>query len=448
MLFCMAIFTAGCDSNDMDGSSLNMDGDDFITSFAIDGQEGEIDNVAKTITVWLEPGTDVTALTPVFTLSEGAKADIPSGTAVDFTMPVVYRITNGSTYADYTVTVKVFSASVLSLTLTSPEGTRYNGEINNEEKTIRVYVAVGEPLDRLTIGYTLSEGAGADITEGAALDFTQPVKINVTSHGITTGYTITVVATDMPVTAFIGTAAAVDGLKDEERAAARWMLANVPRSIYVAMPDLISGKVQLDPAEVKAVWWHGDDNTWPSQAWDSRDAIKNYYARGGSLMLSRYACRYINDVYQIAIDQKQPNAESKNDPAKMLDAPLGFVVDDAAHPVFKDMNAVKDGQIYLIDAGFATTDCCVNWNLWDYPGHSLEGWQTATGGRRLAYQADDSNKTAIVEFPARSASAGRVVLIGTGGFEWNIAGDNGNRYAANRMQLANNVLRYLTGLNN
>lgn len=446
-LLCMAVLATGCDSNDMDGSSLDMTGGCFITSFSISGQAGEIDNVAKTVTVWMEPGTDVTALKPEFTLSEGAASDIQPGSTVDFTMPVVLKITNGNTYIDYTVTVKVFEASVLSLWLTDPSGNRYEGAVDGDAKTIKVYVPEGTPLGRLTVSYTLSEGAEADITDGSAADFTSPVVINVTSHGITTSYTVTAVATDMPVTAFIGTAATVDGLKDEERAAARWMLANVPRSVYVSMQDLISGKVRLDPSECKAVWWHGDNPDWPSQAWDSREAIKDYYAKGGSLLLTRYACRYVNDVYQIAADQRQPNAESKSDPARMLDAPLGFVVDDASHPVFNGMGAVSDEPIYLIGAGLSTTDCCVNWNIWDYPGHSLEGWQAATGGRRLAYQADDSNKTAIVEFPARSASAGRVVLIGTGGYEWNIAGDAANKYAANREQLTINVLRYLTGIN-
>lgn len=437
---------AGCDTNDMDSPSLDMSGDDFIISFSINGQEGEIDNVAKTVTVWLEPGTDLTALQPVFTLSDGAVSDIPSGSIVNFTRPVVFKITNGNTYIDYTVTAKCYEASVLSLTLSDALGNKYEGIVDNSAHTVQVYVSDTTDVSNLILSYTLSEDAEADMTNGSTVDFSSPVSLNVTGKGISTTYTIKVVATDMPVTAFIGTASDVSGLKDEERAAAEWMLENVPRSEYISMQDLISGNVVLDPSEVKAIWWHCDDPSWPSQAWDSHEAIKTYYANGGSLLLSRYACRYINDVYQIAIDQKQPNAESVEDPAVTLGEPLGFIVDIPDHPLFNGMQAEKDMPIYLIDEGFSTTNCCVNWNIWDYPGNSLEGWETATGGKRLAYQADDSNKTAIVEFPARTSTAGKVILIGTGGFEWNITNDASNRFSGNRTSLTMNALRYLTGL--
>ena len=448
LLFCITAVMTGCSSNAMDDPTLDMSGNDFITSFSINGQEGKIDNVAKTVTVMLEPGTDLTVLQPEFTLSEGAVSNIPSGSTVDFTMPVVFKITNGNTYIDYTVTAKCYEASVLSLTLEDASGNKYDGIIDNDTHTIKVYVDKDADLAHLSVSYSLSEGAEANITDGASVNFTNPVEFIITGRGISATYTINVTATDMPVTAFIGTAADINGLKDEEKAAATWMLANVPRSIYISMQDLISGKVKLDPSECKAIWWHCDDPSWPSQAWDSREVIKTYYANGGSLLLSRYACRYVNDTYQIAIDQKAPNAESKNDPAETLNTPLGFIVDKADHPVFTGMGAAKDMPIYLIDAGFSTTNCCVNWNVWDYADHSLEEWQNATGGVRLAYQPDDANKTAIVEFPARTKSAGRVILIGTGGFEWNLTNDASNQYSTNRTKLTMNALRYLVGLTN
>lgn len=445
MLLLMGLTLAACDSNDMDSSDLSMGGDNLITSFSINGAEGKIDNVNKTITVWLAPGTDLTRLQPEFTLPEGAVSNIPSGSTVDFTMPVVFKITNGNTYIDYTVTAKVFEAKINTMSLADASGTRYEGTVDNDARTVQVYLPAGTDVTRLTLYYTLSEGAEGSIASGATVSLAEPLQFTVASHGVEATYTITAEATDMPKTAFIGTAATVDGLTDEEKAAARWMLANVPRAVYISMQDIISGQVQLDPQEYKALWWHGDRSDWPSQAWDSRDAIKNYYANGGSLFLSRYACRYINDVYQIAKDQKQPNAEEVANPAETLSSPAGFTVDDADHAIFSGLDAVKDQPIYLIDKGFTITNTRVNWNIYDYPNHSLEGWENATGGKRLAYQSDDSNKTAIVEFPAASKSAGRVILIGTGCFEWNVAGDADNQYAANRAKLAVNVLRYLAG---
>lgn len=449
LLVCLTALFAGCTGNDMDKSGLLMEGDDFITSFSINGTEGVIDNEARTIKVTLDPGTDLTALKPEFTLSPGAESNIAAGSTVNFTRPVTFKITNGNTFIDYVVTVSCYEAAIRTFTFTDAAGTKYPAVIDETDHTIKVDLPDGTDVRRLTVAYTLSEGAEATPATGSTLDFSNPVTFTVTNHGATTEYTATAVSTDMPVTAFIGTAATVDGLKDEEKAAARWMLANVPRARYISMADIRDGKVTLDPSEIKALWWHGDRDDWPSEAWDSKDKIKAYYANGGSLFLSRYACRYINDVYEIALDKKQPNAESKNQAATLLEAPLGFTVDKAEHPVFNGLSPVKDKPLYLLDAGNPTWNCRVDWNLWDYSAdHSLASWEKGTGAIRLAYETDDSNKTAIVEFPARTATAGKVILVGTGAFEWSVTDDAHNKYAANRHTLAMNILRYLVGLNN
>ncbi len=440
-----AMFASGCSDNDMDSSSLQMGGDDIITSFSINGKEGTIDNEKKTITLYLPAGTDLTNLVPEFTLSDGAMSDIPSGSAVNFTMPVVFKITNGNTYLDYTVTVKCFEAKITSLYLADMSGNRYEGTVDEAAKTISVYVSDGVDVSRLQIKYVLSDSAKASVSDGASLDFTEPVEITVTNDGVEAVYTITVISSDMPATAFIGTAATVDGLADEEKAAAEWMLANVPRSRYISMQDIISGNVVLDPTEIKAVWWHCDDNSWPSQGWDSREMIKAYYEEGGSLFLSRYAAKYINDVYQIAIDQKEPNVNTTG-PSEQLSSPSGFIVADASHPIFDGLNAENDAPVYIMDAGVTITNCLVAWNIWDYSDdHSLASWENGTGAKCLGYETDDSNKKSIVEFPARTSSRGRVICIGTKGFEWNVSVGSDNQYISNRNKLTLNVLNYLAG---
>lgn len=441
-------FLAGCDNNDMDKGDLKMDGDAFITSFSINDSVGTIDQQARTIKVMLAPKTDLKKLVPVFTLSPGADSDIPGGSAVDFTAPVTFKVTNGNVYTAYTVTARCYEAKILTFTFTDRAGNNYPAVIDEENHKITVDLPDEADPGQLTASYTLSEGAEASPVSGITQDFSKPVVYTVTNHGDKAEYTVKAVATDMPVTAFIGTAATVDGLKSEEKAAAEWMLANVPRSRYISMLDIKDGKVVLDPSVIKALWWHGDDANWPSEAWDSRDKVKEYYANGGNLFLSRYACRYVNDVYQISLDMKQPNAESKNESASPLAQALGFTVDDAAHPIFKDLSPAKDQPVYLLDAGNSTYNCRVDWNLYDYsPDHSLASWEKGTGAKRLAYETDDSNKTAIVEFPARNPNSGKVILVGTGAFEWGVTADNANQYAKNRQTLTMNILRYLVGLN-
>jgi len=87
-----------------------------ITSFAINGNAGIIDETGKTIAVTLRSGTVVTALVAEFTatgtsIEVDAVPQTSAITANDFTAPVNYLVTAGdSTAATYTVTVTVSSA--------------------------------------------------------------------------------------------------------------------------------------------------------------------------------------------------------------------------------------------------------------------------------------------------------------------------------------------------
>ena len=91
----------------------DIDNEKSILSFTIDGVEGEINEVAKTVTLLMPEGTDVTELVPTIEVSEGATVSPASGEAQDFTNPVTYTVTalNGTT-AVYTVTVMVEGGEV------------------------------------------------------------------------------------------------------------------------------------------------------------------------------------------------------------------------------------------------------------------------------------------------------------------------------------------------
>ena len=91
----------------------NADNEKSILSFVIDGREGDINEIAKTVQVYMPEGTDVTQLVPTIEVSEGATVSPASGEAQDFSNPVAYTVTasNGTT-AVYTVTVFVEDGSV------------------------------------------------------------------------------------------------------------------------------------------------------------------------------------------------------------------------------------------------------------------------------------------------------------------------------------------------
>lgn len=70
------------------------------------------DEDKKTIEVTVPYGTDVTVLTVSATVSDEATITPASGEKVDFTNPVTFKITNGSTTTQWTVTVKVANETV------------------------------------------------------------------------------------------------------------------------------------------------------------------------------------------------------------------------------------------------------------------------------------------------------------------------------------------------
>ncbi|MDR2806161.1 MAG: DUF5018 domain-containing protein, partial [Dysgonamonadaceae bacterium] len=76
-----------------------------ITAFRIGTVAGTIDDAAKTITVYLPVGTDITALIPIVEYTEGATILPEDGTPVDFTNPVQYKLRLSGSEFIYTVTV-------------------------------------------------------------------------------------------------------------------------------------------------------------------------------------------------------------------------------------------------------------------------------------------------------------------------------------------------------
>ena len=89
------------------------DNEKRILSFTIDGVEGDINEIGKTVTLTMAEGTDVTQLVPTIVVSEGASVSPASGEAQDFTSPVEYTVTaqNGTTAA-YMVTVIVLGGTI------------------------------------------------------------------------------------------------------------------------------------------------------------------------------------------------------------------------------------------------------------------------------------------------------------------------------------------------
>ncbi len=144
-----------------------------IESFKINGIEADINEDAKTITLEMPYGTNISNVTPEVTIGGTATSYSPTG-AQDFTAgSVVYTATDGDVTVDYTATVTVKATpdtekAITSLTINGKAAT-----IDEEAGTITCLFASFEgPLASWPVVFTLnSVTATASFTSGDSHDF-------------------------------------------------------------------------------------------------------------------------------------------------------------------------------------------------------------------------------------------------------------------------------------
>lgn len=76
-----------------------------IISFKINDVSATINNTSKTITMTLPEGTSLAALQPVIEVSEGVSISPSTGTTLDFTNPVDFTVTSGTSSEIYTASI-------------------------------------------------------------------------------------------------------------------------------------------------------------------------------------------------------------------------------------------------------------------------------------------------------------------------------------------------------
>ncbi len=431
--------------NDDNSSTLQLDGGTMIHALTLGGYEAEIDNTAKTVFVGVPVDCDLASLSlDALTLDPGAVCDVRIGERLNCNVPQNLRITNGDVYTNYTLTVKHDNVEVLSASLNN----KYAGTVDNGARTIQFFVPLDENITSMSLYYTLNSGAKGDPEPGSVLDFSEPVVITATYRTATIEYTINVIKDDMSQEpkAFVGNADDIAGLGDEAKAAAEWMIANVPNSRYVSLRSILSGDVKL--VDFKMVWCHFDWLDWPGVMWDSRDLFNDYYIKGGNILASRDGARYINDVWRITKDQQSPNNMFGGEVYETLEDDLGFTVNGhEEHPLFANL-PVENGRVLLASKGCSNSNRTLQWVVdWDAYG-DMSVWEEKTGGTALASGNDfDVNCVTIAEFAPRDILAGytsgRVITIGTPSYEWHITNGVTNLYRSNIETLTKNSINYL-----
>ena len=427
-LVCCTFPAALTSCSDDHASDLRLSGDCMVEAIKLDNFEGTINLASRSIVVRLPEVYDTQAMKVTdLTLSNGATCNISQGATLNMGAAQTLHVKNGDAYLDWTLSVLHDEARITQFYINDI----YQGAIDQEAKTITVYVPGSVGLTGLVPTITYSQNATVTPGSGVAMDFTEPVKYTVTNNSAETTYTVTVIAIGKPAALFVGSAATLNELDPEAKAACQWMLGNVPNSLYASFSDLRAGT--LDLSECKIIWWHwhvdgGVDGhdvfaAKATDALDTKNEIRQFYENGGALLMTRYASNLPSFIGVTGDDEwTTPNNcwGQNEDAAELCGGPWSFRIFDGKndHPLWQNLVQGDNPQeVYCTDAGYHITNSTAQYHIgtdWGgYDDHAA--WEARTGGKILGVGGDGA--VVAWEYPAHDGKGG-VICIGSGCYDW------------------------------
>lgn len=457
IMVCLACFAALSSCNKDNTSDLKLDGDCMISQLALDGYEGIIDLSSRTITVRLPEvyATDAMKVTGL-KISDGAKCNIVEGQTINMDASRSIRVTNGDVYLDWTLAVLHDEARISQFVINEI----YTGSIDQESKTIVVYVPASLDITALVPTITYSANATITPSSGVPQDFSSPVTYHVKNNSAESTYTVTVIAISKPKALFLGSAPTMNDLDPEAKTACQWMLGNVEGSLYASFADLRAGT--LDLSECRLMWWHwhvdggvdGHDAfvAKGEDAMNTLNELRQFRENGGALLLTRYATNLPSFIGVTGDDEwTTPNNCWGQDEAsaELCGGPWSFRIFDGMkdHPVYQGLVAGDNpDEVYCTDAGYHITNSTAQYHIgtdWGgYDNHAA--WESRTGGKILGVGGDGA--VVLWEYPAKDGKGG-VICVGSGCYDWysyTYEAGYTEKFHKNIATMTTNAINYLT----
>ena len=456
-LACCGLALSFSSCNDDNVSDLKLSGDCMITQLVLDNFEGIIDLPSRTIVVRLPEIYDTKAM-KVTTLkfSDGAVCNIHQGETINMDAAKVLRVKNGDTYMDWTLSALHDEARITDFVINDI----YRGVIDQETMKIVVYVPASLDITQLVPTITYSANATITPSSGVPQDFSKPVTYTVTNNSAKGVYTVTVIPLSKPKALFLGSAATLNELDPEAKAACQWMLSNVPGTLYASFADLRANTLDLSECEI--MWWHwhvdggvdGHDNfvAKGADAMNTLNELRQFYENGGALLLTRYATNIPSFIGVTGDDEwTTPNNcwGQDEDKAELCNAPWTFrkFEGQEGHAIYSDLVAGDNpNEVYCTDNGYHITNSTAQYHIgidWgDYPHH--DAWVNRTGGKILGVGGDGA--IVLWEYPAREGKGG-IICIGSGCYDWysyTYEAGYTEKYHKNIEIMTKNAINYLT----
>ncbi len=452
-LVCCGISAALASCSDDHTGSINVGGECLVEELILNGQyAATISTEKKLIKVKVPADFDkksdmeVTALR----ISNGATSNIKVGDHINLEADKNLRVANGDLRMDYQIAVRNDEA-LLSLFLL--EGVK--GAINQEEKTVTVSVMANSGIDlaNATFEATCSEDAVCSPVSGTKGNFTEPFQLTLTDNTASNVYTVYVTLIENPVAIFVGEAENVELLNDEEKAAAKWLTANVQGSAYASWADMASGAISLD--RCRLIFYHrhcpmpGTYNSFvdvETQAMAALPRMKEFWKNGGAFVLSRSAVNYAIALGAMPEDTYPNNCwggGGGEGSDLMGDDPWHFYAYDITHPLWQGLTTypgAADNAVYTLDNGYTICNTTAQYAFWD-DYKTVDVFKERTGARPLG----GDNTVSSWELPNANGEFGKggIICFGTGLFDWNSPTPYTSVYHDNMGRIMLNALEYL-----
>lgn len=444
---------ASCDKND--DCSLDLNGDCLVEELELDGYKGNINLESRSIVVRIPETTPSNAMKVTnLKISEGAFANIALGQTLNMTTAQNIHVTNGDLYLDWTLSTMRDEARILSFVIDNT----YNGIIDEENKTITVYVPGNVDIANAIPTIEISQNASISPISGSPTDFSSPVTYTVTNNSAKSQYVVYVHAIGKPKALFVGAASDMSKLDIEAQTACSWMLTNVTESMYASFADIQAETIDL--SECKFIWWHyhkdggvdGHDAFVANapEALAAKNQLRTFYENGGAFLLTRYATNLPSFIGVTGDDEwTTPNNcwGQAEDGAELCGGPWEFKMYNASHPLFANTTPGDDAErIYCTDKGYHITNSTAQYHIGtDWGGYDdYAAWENRTGGQIIGVGGDG----AIVawEYPAHDGKGG-IICIGSGCYDWySYTYEDGytEKFHKNIAIMTQNAIDYLT----
>lgn len=438
-------------------SDLQLSGNCTIEVLSLDNFEGKVNMANRTVTVNLPETYNTSSMIVTdLRLSEGAEANLQKGQTVNMEGVQNIHVTHGDLFLDWQLVAKRDEAKIYSFVVNEI----YNGIIDQENKSITVYVPGDVDITALVPLVEVSEGAFCQPVSGVDQDFSHPVVYTVTNGTAQTQYTVTVIAVSKPKALFVGNVSSMSDLDPEAKEACLWMLANIEQSLYASFADIEANAMDL--SDCKLIWWHyhydggvdGHDQfvAKAPYALSAKNQLRSFYENGGAFFLTRYATNLPSFIGTTGDDEwTTPNNcwGQNEDGAELCGGPWDFKMysDQSGHPLWQGLVTGDDPHaVYTTDAGYHITNSTAQYHIgsdWgDYKDYAA--WEARTGGTILGVGGDG----AIVawEYPAHEGKGG-IVCIGSGCYDWySYTFEDGyvEKFHKNIAIITRNAINYLT----